>query len=58
MGVAAGRIFYELVPDRIVGWDAREIAVPPGARVPGAAGLCPRPLAALISILGRSFIRG
>jgi hypothetical protein len=29
MGVAAGRIFYELVPDRIVGWDAREIAVPP-----------------------------
>lgn len=29
MGVAAGRIFYELVPERIVGWDAREIAVPP-----------------------------
>ena len=29
MGVAAGRIFYELVPDRIVGWDAREIALPP-----------------------------
>lgn len=30
MGVAAGRTFYELVPERIVGWDAREIAVPPG----------------------------
>jgi hypothetical protein len=30
MGVAAGRKFYELVPDRIVGWDAREIAASPG----------------------------
>ena len=30
MGAAAGRKFYELVPDRIVGWDAREIAVSPG----------------------------
>jgi Pyridoxamine 5'-phosphate oxidase len=30
MGVAAGRKFYELVPDKIVGWDAREIAIPPG----------------------------
>lgn len=30
MGAAAGRKFYELVPDRIVGWDAREIAASPG----------------------------
>lgn len=30
MGVAAGRKFYELVPERIVGWDAREIAIPAG----------------------------
>ena len=30
MGNAAGRKFYELVPDKIVGWDAREIAVSPG----------------------------
>jgi len=30
MGAAAGRKFYELVPDKIVGWDAREIAVSPG----------------------------
>jgi nitroimidazol reductase NimA-like FMN-containing flavoprotein (pyridoxamine 5'-phosphate oxidase superfamily) len=30
MGVAAGRKFYELVPEKIVGWDAREISVPPG----------------------------
>jgi hypothetical protein len=30
MGVAAGRTFYELVPDKIVGWDAREIAASPG----------------------------
>jgi Pyridoxamine 5'-phosphate oxidase len=29
MGNAVGRKFYELVPDRIVGWDAREIAVSP-----------------------------
>jgi hypothetical protein len=30
MGTAAGRKFYELVPDKIVGWDAREIAASPG----------------------------
>jgi hypothetical protein len=30
MGAAAGRKFYELVPERIVGWDAREIAASPG----------------------------
>jgi hypothetical protein len=30
MGNAAGRKFYELVPQKIVGWDAREIAIPPG----------------------------
>ena len=30
MGAAAGRKFYGLVPERIVGWDAREIAIPPG----------------------------
>jgi hypothetical protein len=30
MGVAAGRKFYELIPEKIVGWDAREIAASPG----------------------------
>jgi hypothetical protein len=30
MGTAAGRKFYELVPEKIVGWDAREIAASPG----------------------------
>jgi len=29
MGAARERKFYELVPDRIVGWDAREIAASP-----------------------------
>jgi len=29
MGEARDRKFYQLVPDRIVGWDAREISVPP-----------------------------
>jgi nitroimidazol reductase NimA-like FMN-containing flavoprotein (pyridoxamine 5'-phosphate oxidase superfamily) len=29
MGNAAGRKFYELLPDKIVGWDAREIAISP-----------------------------
>ena len=29
MGDARDRKFYELVPDKIVGWDAREIAIPP-----------------------------
>jgi hypothetical protein len=29
MGAAAGRKFYQLVPDKMVGWDAREIAIPP-----------------------------
>lgn len=28
-GATAGRRFYELVPDRMIGWDAREIAFPP-----------------------------
>jgi hypothetical protein len=35
MGAARARKFYHLVPDKIVGWDAREIAIPsaPEARV-------------------------